>query len=110
MHLDHGKTGIKCRAGIRVGCAQNLGRTAARMARLTRTMMTTAVIVITPITALSNHTSQFSRLKPMSAKSRIKSGWLETSSQRPVRIDELVEITYAPEIAANMTKKRSAIE
>jgi len=95
---------------MRKGWTEKLGKQAERMLRLTRTTMTTAIIVIKPITALSNHTSQFSRLKPMSAKSRIKSGWLETSSQRPVRIEEFVEITYAPEIAANMTKKRSAIE
>jgi hypothetical protein len=72
--------------------------------------MTPALNVINPITALSNHTSQFSRLKPMSTKSRMKSGWLETSSQRPVRIEEFVEITYAPEIAAKTMKKRSAME
>jgi len=75
-----------------------------------RTMMTTALSVIIPITALSNHTSQFSKLKPMSTRSRKKSGWLETSSQRPVRIEEFVEITYAPVIAEKMTKKRSAME
>jgi hypothetical protein len=89
---------------------RTIGMRKAAMVRLTRTMMTTALNVTNPITALSNHTSQFSKLKPMSTKSRMKSGWLETSSQRPVRIEELVEMTYAPEMAAKMTKNRSAIE